>query len=50
MRPWRPGEGYLYQLSVELWGDDTRPGDSYTLPVGIRTVEVRVRTAGMSGC
>jgi beta-glucuronidase len=41
VRPWRPGEGYLYQLSVELWGDDTRPGDSYTLPVGIRTVEVR---------
>jgi beta-glucuronidase len=41
VRRWHPGEGYLYQLSVELWGDDTRPGDSYTLPVGIRTVEVR---------
>src|SRR3954465_5901571 len=38
--PWRPGEGYLYDLRIELVeGDDVV--DSYTLPVGIRTVEVR---------
>ena len=40
VRPWRPGDGYLYDLTVELWGDDDRPVDSYSLPVGIRTVEV----------
>jgi beta-glucuronidase len=40
VRPWRPGEGYLYELRIELLEG---PGvvDSYTLPVGIRTVEVR---------
>jgi beta-glucuronidase len=41
VRPWRPREGYLYQFAVELWGDGDGPVDSYTLPVGIRTVEVR---------
>ena len=25
-RPWRPGEGYLYDLAVELWGDGERAG------------------------
>jgi beta-glucuronidase len=39
-RPWRPGEGYLYTLAVEL----RRPGgglaDAYSLPAGIRTVTV----------
>ncbi|MEV7692207.1 beta-glucuronidase [Microbacterium sp. NPDC089189] len=37
---WRPGAAYLYDLTTEL----VREGvvvDSYTLPVGIRTVEVR---------
>jgi beta-glucuronidase len=38
--PWRPGEGYLYELRVDLVaGAEVR--DSYTLPVGVRTVEVR---------
>src|SRR3954453_21203520 len=38
--PWRPGEGYLYDLRIELVeGDDVV--DSYTLPVAIRTVEGR---------
>jgi beta-glucuronidase len=37
---WRPGEGYLYDLRVELT-DGADVVDSYTLPVGIRTVEVR---------
>lgn len=38
-RLWQPGEGYLYDLVVELVdGDDLV--DSYTLAVGIRTVEV----------
>jgi beta-glucuronidase len=38
--PWRPGDGYLYCLAVELWGEGDGPADSYSLPVGIRTVEV----------
>jgi beta-glucuronidase len=37
---WRPGEGYLYELTVELWEGGDRPVDAYPLPVGIRTVEV----------
>jgi beta-glucuronidase len=37
---WRPGGGYLYELSTELWGGDPSPVDAYLLPVGIRTVEV----------
>jgi beta-glucuronidase len=40
VHPWRPGEGYLYDLRVELTDGD-EVVDSYTLPVGIRTVEVR---------
>lgn len=41
---WAPGEGYLYQLTVELRdgdADDAALLDSYRLNVGIRTVEVR---------
>jgi beta-glucuronidase len=40
VNPWRPGEGYLYRLTVELWGAGDAPVDAYSLPVGIRTVEV----------
>jgi beta-glucuronidase len=40
VHPWRPGEGYLYDLRVELT-DGGDVVDSYTLPVGVRTVEVR---------
>jgi beta-glucuronidase len=40
VHPWRPGEGYLYELAVELWGDGDRLVDTYALPVGVRTVEV----------
>lgn len=40
VHPWRPGEGYLYTLRVELT-DGADLVDSYALPVGIRTVEVR---------
>jgi beta-glucuronidase len=40
VHPWRPGEGHLYDLRVELL-DGAAVVDSYTLPVGIRTVEVR---------
>jgi beta-glucuronidase len=39
VHPWRPGEGHLYDLTVELWGGDAAV-DSYSLAVGIRTVEV----------
>ena len=34
---WQPGAAYLYQLEVQI-GD---AGDVYTLPVGIRTIEVK---------
>ena len=37
---WRPGEGYLYDLAVELRGDGEAPVDAYSLAIGIRTVEV----------
>ena len=40
VHPWRPGEGYLYELTVELWDDGDVPVDAYSLPVGIRTVEI----------
>jgi beta-glucuronidase len=40
VRPWRPGEGYLYDLTVGLRGASGEPGDVYTLPVGIRTVRI----------
>jgi beta-glucuronidase len=40
VHPWRPGEGYLYELTVELWGEGDTPIDAYRLAVGIRTVEV----------
>jgi beta-glucuronidase len=38
--PWRPGEGYLYELTVELRGAGGELVDTYPLPVGIRTVRV----------
>jgi len=37
---WQPGAAYLYDLVVRL-GSVEADGDEYTLPVGIRTVEVR---------
>jgi beta-glucuronidase len=38
--PWQPGEGYLYDLTVELWDRGDAPLDSYSLAVGVRTVEI----------
>src|SRR3954471_17435064 len=40
VHPWRPGEGHLYELTVELWGDADAPVDSYPVAVGVRTVQV----------
>ena len=37
---WRPGAAYLYELTVEALADD-QVVDSYAIPVGVRTVEVR---------
>jgi beta-glucuronidase len=37
---WRPGRGYLYTLSVELRGPAETVVDSYSIPVGIRSVEI----------
>ena len=40
VHPWRPGEGYLYELCVQVDADGSLV-DEYRLPVGVRTVEVR---------
>jgi beta-glucuronidase len=40
VQPWRPGDGYLYELEVELREPDGAAIDVYSLPVGIRTVSV----------
>ncbi|WP_104092174.1 beta-glucuronidase [Arthrobacter sp. GMC3] len=37
---WQPGAAYLYTLTVEVHADGQLV-DSYSLPVGVRTVEVR---------
>jgi beta-glucuronidase len=39
VHPWRPVEGYLYELTAELRDDDA-PVDVYNLPVGVRSVRV----------
>ncbi|WP_353816192.1 beta-glucuronidase [Agromyces sp. SYSU T00266] len=36
---WQPGAAYLYELEVQIV-EDGAVADTYTLPVGIRTVEV----------
>lgn len=40
VHPWRPGEGYLYELSVELRDRAGEIVDLYSLNVGVRTVTV----------
>ncbi|MDR2988472.1 MAG: beta-glucuronidase [Nocardiopsaceae bacterium] len=40
VRLWQPGNAYLYQFEVEVVDGET-VRDSYSLPVGVRTVEVR---------
>jgi beta-glucuronidase len=37
---WAPGDGYLYDLEVQLVGDGGEPLDSYHQSVGVRTVAV----------
>ena len=37
---WRPGEGYLYDLDVEVLGPDGEVVDVYSQPIGMRTVAV----------
>jgi beta-glucuronidase len=39
VHPWQPGEGYLYDLSVELTSDAAIV-DTYAIPVGIRTIRI----------
>ncbi|MGP9746567.1 beta-glucuronidase [Brachybacterium sp. AOP29-B2-41] len=46
--PWRPGAAHLYELTAELTdgsaggtAEESAATDSITLPVGVRTVEVR---------
>ena len=38
---WQPGNAYLYKLHVRIVDDNQGISDSYRLPVGIRTVEVK---------
>jgi beta-glucuronidase len=38
---WQPGEGYQYDLVVEVLDADGAVADSYVQKVGVRTVEVR---------
>ncbi|GAA1962774.1 beta-glucuronidase [Kitasatospora viridis] len=38
---WAPGDGYLYRLEARLHEAGSALVDSYALPVGVRTVEVR---------
>ncbi|KAJ1323623.1 beta-glucuronidase [Microdochium nivale] len=43
-KPWAPGAAYLYQLRVEILAADANDAevlDTYELPVGIRSIEVR---------
>ena len=40
VHPWRPGEGYLYELQVELRAVDGTVLDAYPVPVGIRSVRI----------
>jgi beta-glucuronidase len=37
---WQPGEGYLYDLEAQLVSADGTIVDSYTQPIGVRTVKV----------
>ena len=41
VHPWAPGDGYLYDLEVQLVDPDSGLVDSYHQSVGVRTVEVR---------
>ena len=46
--PWRPGAAHLYELVAEIIdGDEVT--DSYTLPFGVRTVEIRGRDFLING-
>ena len=38
---WQPGAAYLYELTVEVLDDGGTLRDEYSLPVGVRTVEVK---------
>jgi beta-glucuronidase len=40
VHPWAPGDGYLYELEVEIVDAAGDLVDAYPLPVGIRTVAV----------
>lgn len=40
VRPWQPGDGYLYDLKIELRADGGALVDAYSIPVGVRTVRV----------
>ncbi|QGK70466.1 beta-glucuronidase [Allosaccharopolyspora coralli] len=40
VHPWRPGEGHLYELGVELRDASGTSVDAYSLNVGVRTVAV----------
>jgi beta-glucuronidase len=41
VHPWAPGDGYLYDLEVQLVDPDGTLVDSYHQSLGVRTIEVR---------
>ena len=49
VHPWEPGEGYLYELGIELLDEKGSLVDSYPQPVGVRTVAVDGRRFLING-
>ncbi len=49
VHPWRPGEGYCYDLDVTVYDPSGELVDDYPLAVGVRTVEVRGRQFLING-
>jgi len=46
---WRPGEGYCYELLVEVIDPESELIDAYALAVGVRTVEILGRRFCING-
>jgi beta-glucuronidase len=38
---WQPGAAYLYQVHVSIVGSDDKVIDTYSVPTGVRTIEVK---------
>jgi beta-glucuronidase len=38
---WQPGAAYLYQVQVDIVDSDDKTIDTYSIPTGVRTIEVK---------